>query len=152
MCRASRRNVPPKKPPRLRQRTASEMPPRVVGLLKRKAWSGGSSATPLSEEDEPVRRQLPGVGERAGPVANGYRGGVSSEAESGAENKGREFSSESRVYKYRVHTYNYTVIYKNSRHTCLYTIFRGLIKRWYSSTTVHGRSSFKVDSQRLLLL
>ncbi len=110
VCRAPRRNLPPKKPPRLRQRTASEMPPRVVGLLKRKAWSGGSSATPLSEEDEPVRRQLPGVGERAGPVANGYRGGVSSEAESGAENKGREFASECRVNKYGVQTYNYTVV------------------------------------------
>ncbi len=100
MCRSSRRSGPPKKPPRSRQRTAADMPPRAVGLLRRKAGSGGSSATPLSEDDEPVRRKHPSISEGARPVANGYRGGVSSEAESGAETKGREFASECCVHKY----------------------------------------------------
>ena len=75
----------------MRQRIQSDsMPPRQVSMLRKKASSG--SAKPISDDEDQAHRPL--ALSQQGPVANGCGGGVSSEAESGAEGKSREFISE----------------------------------------------------------
>lgn len=70
----------------------SSKPPRQV---RRKALIGRGSAPPISEEDDPLQHTLPDTVTGAGPVPNGYGGGVNSEIGSGAENKRKEFTSKS---------------------------------------------------------
>ena len=83
----------------MRPRLSSDVP-RPPSSLKKKS---SGSATPYSDEDNPKSRQrLKSAARKSSgndsssgvwPVANGY-GGFSSGAESGGENKGKEYISE----------------------------------------------------------